>query len=163
MKLLLALVPTWAWIAGAGALIATGAGWHYYEVRAARQAGDTAGAARVTALWDKAEIERERTANTDALRRAERAAAASLTHEGERAAIARRLQESRHALRNALRRPIQCLPGQSVAVGDVLVPADVLARVRDIATAHGDRERTDRRGAGKPDAAVRQRPTDPGR
>jgi hypothetical protein len=152
MKLLLALLPGWAWaaiLAGLGALGAAGLWWHYSEVRTARQEGR----ADVQADWDAAERDRDRQANADALRRFNRAQEASTAHETERARLARALEANRHALRDSLRAPLTCPAGATV--GDVVVPAASMQRLRHAAQAPAAGQRPDSPAAGKPGGAVR--------
>jgi hypothetical protein len=82
IKLLTALSGGWLGPALIAAALAGGGAWHFYSVHEARQEGDAAGAARVTALWD---ADRHR-----ARELAERAAADYLQTERERAAAARK-------------------------------------------------------------------------
>lgn len=118
------LVPPWGWATLLAVALAAGGAWCH-----------RAGARSVQARWDAAEVQRERQANADALRRADLALAASASHEADRAALARNLREARNAVSIALRTPISC-PASGLAA-DVVLPAAALAGVRDAAGTDG--------------------------
>lgn len=145
MRFLLGLIPPWGWLVLAA-----------ISAAALFAAGDRFGADRVQGRWDAAELERERLANADRMRRADAAMGASARHEATRARLARDLTETRHALMDALRRPLEC-PAE---VGDVVVPADALERVRRAA---GGGAAPDRTSASEPGAAVQRGAADPDR
>lgn len=144
---LLRFVPLWVWL-GAATAIAGGA-WHLSAVHSAKNAGR----AEVQALWDGARAEAEQAAAADRAAQAETARTAAADYEAQKAAIAANLEDARHDLQKALRRPIRCPAGASLAVGDVVLPADVLAGLRDAAGAA--RARRDRPAPAEPGRAVR--------
>lgn len=112
------LVPPWGWAVLVTVALAAGGAWCH-----------RAGAAAVQARWDRAELDRERQANADRLRNANRALDASATHETERAALARNLREARNAISTTLRASVSC--PSSGRLADVVLPAAALAGVRD--------------------------------
>lgn len=120
IRALLGMVPPTGWVIVVAVSAAAGGAWCYRQ-----------GSADVQARWDAAELERERQANTDALRNANRALQASARHETERAALARNLREARHANTISMQQQFSC--PASGQVGDVLLPADALAGVRSAA------------------------------
>lgn len=118
------LVPPWGWAGLLAVALAAGGVWCH-----------RVGAAAVQARWDRAELDRERQANADRLRNANRALDASAKHETDRAALARNLREARNAISTTLRAPISCPASGQLA--DVVLPAAALAGVRDAAGADG--------------------------
>ena len=120
IRALLGMVPPLAWAALLAIAAAAGGAWCH-----------RAGAVSVQARWDRVELERERQANADALRNANRALAASTRFETNRASLARKLYEARNANTVAIQAPIDC-PASGLA-GDVLLPAGALVGVRDAA------------------------------
>jgi hypothetical protein len=125
-RLYVAGVVLLAFLAAAGALIA----WHVHRVDLARSEGYGRGKAEVTARCDADTILRERLERRRAEDNRARADRESAEHEAARAALAQDLKEARDASRKALRRPISCPAGSSVAVGDVVVPGDALRGLR---------------------------------
>jgi hypothetical protein len=128
----LGVVRAVPWQAWAGAAAIGGAWWlHSSHVDAAHAAGKAEANAECTA----ARQETDRLASRARALRVEAAASASTAHEADRVQITKRLEESRHVVRQALAAPVACPTGQPLAVGDVLVPADALRGVRDAAGA----------------------------
>lgn len=144
---LLRIVPLWAWVGAAAAL--AGVAWHLSAVRAARDNGR----AEVQARWDAAVSQAQEAAAADRAAQAESARSAAADHEAQKAAIAANLEDARHDLQKALRRPIRCPAGASLAVGDVVLPAATLDSLRDAAGAA--RARRDRSAPAEPGRAVR--------
>jgi hypothetical protein len=125
---LFSFVPAWAWLA-VGASLVTGAGvWHLMAGHDARTDGKTEGMAEVQALWDAATAAATLKAASDREKRAELALAASAEAEAYRAALAANLEDARHALQKALRRPISCPAG--ALLGDVVLPAAAMDGLR---------------------------------
>jgi hypothetical protein len=109
----------WPYAAALALLLAAAAGgWHL-------------GAGRVQARWDVAELQRERQAAELRAEAQRLAQAAATRHEAQRRRIEARLPGLRRDLADALRRPLACPTGAPVAVGDVLVPAAAVDRLRD--------------------------------
>jgi hypothetical protein len=126
---LLRAVPWWAWAAGA----TIGAAWWLHSSRV--DAAHAAGKAEANAECTAARQETDRLASRARALRVETAASASTAHEAVRAQITHRLQESRHVVRQALAAPVACPVGRTLAVGDVVLPADALRGVRNAAGA----------------------------
>ncbi|MFN3630485.1 MAG: hypothetical protein ACK4XK_10605 [Casimicrobiaceae bacterium] len=124
IRALLGMVPPIGWAMLLAIAASAGGAWCH-----------RAGAAGVQARGDAVELERERQANANALRNANRARLASTRHETERAALARHLREARNATSIAMRTPISC--PDSGRLGDLLLPAGALAGVRDAAASGG--------------------------
>jgi beta-glucosidase-like glycosyl hydrolase len=122
-------VPWQAWAAAA----AIGALWWLHNSRV--DAAHAAGKAEADAACTEARQEADRMASRARAVRIETAASASAAHEIDRVQITKRLEESRHVVRQALAAPVACPIGSPLAVGDVLVPADALRGVRDAAGA----------------------------
>jgi hypothetical protein len=149
------LALPWAKIIAGVALAAAIGGalvWHASKVDAALARART----EVRAEWAAAEQAREDAEIRRAADNRARAEQAAAELEAARTARARELQEARDAARKALRRPIHCPAGQSVAVGDVVVPADALVQLRGMRkpAAADARAGADRPAAGKPRGAV---------
>jgi ElaB/YqjD/DUF883 family membrane-anchored ribosome-binding protein len=121
------------WQAWAGAAAIGGAWWlHSSRVDAAHAAGK----AEAEAACTDARQEADRMASRARALRVETAASAGTAHEAVRAQITQRLQESRHVVRQALAAPVACpAAGRTLAVGDVVLPADALRGVRNAAGA----------------------------
>lgn len=124
IRALLGMVPPLGWALLLAIAAAAGGAWCH-----------RAGAASVQARWDRVELERERQANADALRNANRMLAASTRFEATRADLARNLTQARHALSIAMRTPISC--PASGQLGDLVLPPGALAGVRDAAAGAG--------------------------
>jgi hypothetical protein len=122
-------VPWQAWAAAA----VIGAAWWWLDGRL--DAAHAAGKAGAEAECAAARQETDRLANRARALRIETAASASTAHEAVRAQITHRLQESRHVVRQALAAPVACPVGRTLAVGDVVLPADALRGVRNAAGA----------------------------
>lgn len=95
--------------------------------------------------WDAAELERTRETARRAAIHADRAWEASAAHERARAAQSAALRKARDELQAALNRPLDC--PESGRLGDVLLPADALGRVRDAAGQPADTAPADEPGA----------------
>jgi hypothetical protein len=108
------------------------------------------------AAADRAELARVQAEQRDALRRQEAALGAAQTYEEARDAIRRDLMRSMPRVGPALAAPA-CPASAPLAVGDVVLPAGALDRVRAAAGADGDADPPE------PGPAVPRRPADPGR
>lgn len=126
IRLVLGLVPTWAWglLLGAG-LTAAGL-WYLAQLEHARDEGR----AEVQAQWDAVERRRGEQIAADRERRVWTAIEQAKAHRALQAALDQSLTEARHALRNALSAPISCPAGQVLPLGDVVLPGAVLDSVR---------------------------------
>ena len=104
---------------------------------------------------DAADLKRAEAAERQRIRNADRAEWAGTTFEDDRDAIRDQLRAAQNTLAAALATPVPQCP--AVAVGDVVLPAAALDRLRAVAA--GD-QRTDPAGAGP---GLRFRPADPRR
>jgi hypothetical protein len=156
-----ALVPWWAYAVAGAAIVGALVWWHHGAASSALEAAKQAGAAEVQARWDMADQLRERQAAADRARNDRQAADASAAHEAERQRLLAANRENQHALRQALRRQVVCPP--SGELGDIVLPADALARVRNAAAAASAGAAADPAAAGQPGGAVRRGAAHPGR
>ena len=136
----------WTHVAAAvaAAALAFSAGW---QVRAWKAGNDEAAQLRA--------------AQVAAVRRAETAAEESAAHERTRAAITRAMRNASPAVQSALERPAcpdTAASAPGLALGDVVVPAGALGRLR-IASGADQPDAA----ATEPGAAVRPWAADPGR
>lgn len=113
------------------------------------------------ARWDAEKLEQLQEDADEAFWRRSRAQDASTAFEAYRTAQAARLRQTHDALSIALRSPVSCPSAGDppLELGDVLLPAGVLDRVRDFAAGPADVDRP----SGEPGGALPGRATDPGR
>ena len=161
IKLLSALSGGWLGPALVAAALAAGGAWHIWAVHDARKEGDTAGAARVQALWDAAKAQAQAAAasaaaeyrateqrRADAARReiddAHTRLSAAVADAGRAAAAADGLRNAATARRcPAANHPATAASGPAAAsTGDLF--SDVLGSLGDRATALA--AEADRRG-----------------
>lgn len=132
----LSLVPRWAWaaIAGAAALAAASI-WFRVQLNDARDEGR----AEVQATWDEVERQRGERIRADRERRAREAAAQATEHLATQAALQQSLKEARDAVKAALRRPLQCPAGETIELGDVVLPGAAFDGLRRATRPAGER------------------------
>lgn len=135
IRLVLGLVPTWAWALAFGAAVTAAGAWYLVQIADARDEGR----AQVQAEWDDVERRRGEQIRADRERRAWSAIEQSKAHRATQAALAQSLMEARHALRNALSAPISCPREGNLRLGDLVLPGAVLDGVRRAAGAAGQR------------------------